>query len=66
MYDCLFWSYSQYNIDEVMKSFKEVGPIYDWRHSKVDSVPDSWGIYTKALDDGVLQFYQTGFIRKFL
>ena len=30
--DCLFWSRSQSDIDNVMKSFKEDGPSCDWEH----------------------------------
>ena len=33
--DCLFWARSQYEIDNVMNSFKEDGPSYNWEHSKV-------------------------------
>ena len=32
--DCLFWERSQYDIDNVMKSFKEYGPSQNWEHSK--------------------------------
>ena len=32
--DCLFWARSQYEIDNVMNSFKEDGPSYNWEHSK--------------------------------
>ena len=28
--DCLFWACSQSEIKNVMKSFKEVGPSYNW------------------------------------
>ena len=28
--DCLFWACSQFEIDNVMKSFKEDGPSYNW------------------------------------
>ena len=31
---CLFWAHSQYYIDNVMKYFKEDGPINNWEHSK--------------------------------
>ena len=30
--DCLFWARSQSDIDNVMKSFKEDGPSYNWEH----------------------------------
>ena len=32
--NCLFWECSQSDIDNVMKSFKEDGPSYNWEHSK--------------------------------
>ena len=32
--DFLFWECSQSDIDNVMKSFKEYGPIHNWEHSK--------------------------------
>ena len=28
--DCLFWARSQSDIDNVMKSFKDYGPSYNW------------------------------------
>ena len=28
--DCLFWEISQYDIDNVMKYFKDNGPSYNW------------------------------------
>ena len=31
---CLFWARSKYEIDNVIKSFKEDGPSYNWEHSK--------------------------------
>ena len=34
VYYCLFWERSQYEIDNVMKSFKEDGPSYNWEHSR--------------------------------
>ena len=30
VYDCLFWERSQPDIDNVIKSFKEHGPSYNW------------------------------------
>ena len=36
--DCLFWSRSQYDIDNVVKSLKEDGPSYNMEHSKLESV----------------------------
>ena len=64
--DCLFWARSQYDIDNVMKSFKDDGPSYKWEHSKGESVSEFLGIDIKTLDYGVFQFYQTGLIRKVL
>ena len=32
--DCLFWAGSKSEIDNVMKSFNEDGPSYNWEHSK--------------------------------
>ena len=32
--DCLFWERSQSEIDNVIESFKEYGPSYNWEHSK--------------------------------
>ena len=34
VYDCLFWARSKSEIDNVMKSFKEDGPSYNWEQSK--------------------------------
>ena len=28
--DCMFWARSQSDIDNIMKSFKEDGPCYNW------------------------------------
>ena len=61
--ECLFWSCSKSAIDNVMKSFKEDGIIYNLEHSKGESISEFSGIYIKTLDDGVLQFYQTGLIQ---
>ena len=36
--DCLFWACSQSEIKNVMKSFKEFGPSYNWEHLKGESV----------------------------
>ena len=49
-----------------MKSFKEVGPSYNWEHSKGESVFEFLGIDIKTLDNGGFQFCQTGLIRKVL
>ena len=38
--DCLFWTRSQSEIDNVIKSFKEDVHSYNWEHSKVESVYD--------------------------
>ena len=50
--DCLFWACSQSEIDNVMKSFKEDGPSYNWEHSKGGSVSEFLGIDVKTLDNG--------------
>ena len=49
-----------------MKSFKEDGPIYNWEHSKGESVSEFIGIDIKTLDNGGFQFCQTGLIHKVL
>ena len=49
-----------------MKSFKEDGTIYNWEHSKGDSVYEFLGIDINKLDDGGFQFCQTILIRKVL
>ena len=64
--DCLFWERSQYDIDNVVKSFKENGTSYNWEHSKGESVSEFLGIDIKTLDNGGFQFFQTGLIRKVL
>ena len=64
--DCLFWALSQSNIDNVMKSFKDDYPNYNWEKSKLESVYEFLGIDTKTLDDGVFQFFQTELICKVL
>ena len=66
VYDCLFWAHSQSDIDNVMNSFKEDGPIYTWGHSEVESVSNILGIDLKTLYDSLSQFYQTGLIFKVL
>ena len=55
---------SQYDIDNVMKSFKEDGPKYNWEHSKVESVSEFLGIDIKTFYYGGFQFFQTGVIPK--
>ena len=32
--DYIFWARSKYDIDNLIKSFKEDGPSYNWEHSK--------------------------------
>ena len=64
--DCLFWARSQYDIDNIMKYFKEDGPSYNWEHSKVESVSEFFGIDINTLDDVGFQFCQTGLIHKVL
>ena len=62
--DCLFWSLSQYDIDDVMKYFKEDNPSYYREHSKRELVSYFLGIDINTLDDGGFKFCQTGLIRK--
>ena len=62
--DCLFWERSESEIDNVMKSFKEDGPSFNWEHLKGESVSRFLGIDIKTLDNGGFQFCQTGLIRK--
>ena len=64
VYYCLFWERSQYDIDNVMKYFKEDGPSYNWEHSKGESVSEILGIDIKTSDDVGFQFCQTGLISK--
>ena len=66
MDDCLFWARSKYEIDNVIKSFKEDVSSYIWEHSKGESVSEFLGIDIKKLDDAGLQFCQTRLIRKVL
>ena len=49
-----------------MEYFKEGGNIYNWEHSKGESVSAFLCIAIKTLDDGGFQFYQNALIRKFL
>ena len=58
MDDCLFWECSQSDIDNVMKSFKEDGPSYNWEHSNEESVSEFLGIDIKTLDNGRFQFFK--------
>ena len=60
--DCLFWARSQSEIDNVMKSFKEDIPSYNWEYSKGESVSEFLCIDIKTFDDGGFQFCQTGLI----
>ena len=64
--DCLFWARSQSEIDNVINSFNEDGPIYNWEHSKGDSVYEFLCIDINILDYGGFQFYQTVLVRKVL
>ena len=66
MDDCLFWEFSQTNIDRVMIFSKEGGLSYKWKHSKGDSVYELLVIYINTLDRGEFQFNQSGFICKVL
>ena len=58
VYDCLFWEFSQSEIDNVMNYFKEYVPSYNWEHSKGESVSDLLGIDIKTLDDDGFQFFK--------
>ena len=49
-----------------MEYFKEGGNIYNWEHSKGESVSAFLCIAIKTLDDGGFQFCKTGLIRKVL
>ena len=49
MYDFLFWAHSQYDIDNVMKSFKEDGHSYNWEHSKGESVYEFYALISRHL-----------------
>ena len=62
----LFWSCSQSDIDNIMKSFKGGGTRYDWEHPKGESVSELLDIDIKTLDYGGVQFYQTVLICKVL
>ena len=52
VYDCIFWALSQYDIDIIMKSFKEDGSIYSRENSKGESVYEPLGIDINMLNDG--------------
>ena len=56
--DCLFWTPSQYDIDNLMESFKEDGPSYNWEHSKGESLSEFLDIDINTLDDGGFQFFK--------
>ena len=58
----LVWGHLQYDIDKVMKSFKDYGTSYNWEHSKGKSVSELLCIAIKTLDNGGLNFYQNGVI----
>ena len=64
--DCLFWEFSQSDIDNVMESFKEDGPSYHGEHSKGESVSEFLGVDIKTWNNGGFQFYQTRLILKVL
>ena len=49
--DCLFWARSQSEIDNVLKYFKEDGHIYNWEHSKGESVSEFLDIDIKTLNN---------------
>ena len=50
--DCTFWERSQYDIDNVMKSFEEEGPSHNCEYTKEESVSEFLGIDIKTFDDG--------------
>ena len=50
--DFIFWERSQYEIDNIIKSFKEDGTSYNGENSKGESVSKFLGIDIKILDDG--------------
>ena len=54
----IFWARSQYEIDNVIKSFKENSPSYNGEHSKGYSVSEFLEIDIKTLDDGRFQCHQ--------
>ena len=54
----LFRERSQYDIDNVMNSFKEDGTSYNWEHSKGEPVSELLGIDIKTLYDGGFHFFQ--------
>ena len=62
--DCLFWARSQSDIDNVMNSFKEYGPSYNWGHSGGESVPELLFIDIKTFYNDGFKFCQTRLIRK--
>ena len=64
--DFILWERSQYEIDNVMKSFKEYGPRYYYEHSKGESVSEFLGIDINILYDDGFQFCKTGSIQKVL
>ena len=56
--DFFFWARSQSEVDNVMNSFKEDGPSYNWEHSKGESVSEFLGVDIKTLDDGGFHFFK--------
>ena len=49
-----------------MTSFKEDGPIYNWKQSKGESVSELLGIDFKPFYNGGFQYDQTGLIHEVL
>ena len=45
--DCLFWARSQSDIDNLMKSFNEDGPSYNWEHSRGNQCMSSWELISR-------------------
>ena len=64
--DCLFWSHSKSEIDNVNKSFKVDWSNYNLEHSQENLVSEYLGIGIKTFYYVGSQFYQTGFILKVL
>ena len=45
--DFLLWAFSQSDIDNVMKYFKENGPSYNLEKSKGESVSEFWSFISR-------------------
>ena len=64
--DFIWWSRSQSDIDNVMKSFTRGVTSNNLEQSKGESLSEFLGNYINTFDDGVLHFYQTVLTRKVL